>query len=236
MTIASQHASQEITKLYQQEPPAPSLQQASAPSMESNNNPLHKLELQLADGEVSALRNISALCKEGTERTGHGVVLTLNGDGIQPSLFDRRLRLSVDLHGSQVFTALPSGLGFLAPSLLPQEVTATSGQGLDRVSLTMGVGLTQLSRGRVDQVLQTLMDAGDEPFVFEFRDATNNQLVVSGIPKFRVEIFYGVWRVRYSLQRRPSFIFTQGQGVSVCEMVEVFDYVCSCYLAGILES
>jgi hypothetical protein len=141
-------------------------------------NAQRRLERQLADDETSLLSQVRAYCKEGSERKGHGLVLTLTAHPSHSCFYGSGLNLSVDVHGSSVFSALPSGLGLLASSMLPQEVTATVRKVTGKeVTLEIGVGLKQLSRGRVDQVLQSVIDSGDEPFVFEFRDANTHSLV-----------------------------------------------------------
>lgn len=137
-----------------------------------------KLEKQLADGQVSMLNNIRAICQEGTERAGHGVVLTIQAKSSRSFRSGMSLKVLVDIHGSSVFSVLPSGLGVIAQSILPYEIMANILSVSDRnVTIKIGVGLSQLSRNRVDRVLGDIINAGDDPFVVEFRDAREDKLI-----------------------------------------------------------
>ena len=149
------------------------------PPLTISNN-YSQLEAQLAEGQPSILSHIKATCRQGTERAGHGLVLTIDAQysthSGQSFYNGQIINLSTDIHGSNVFSSLPSGLGMLAQSMLPQDVNAhvvsDDSRASRHVTLEIGVGLTKLSRGRIDQVLESIIGEGDEPFVLEFRSQT----------------------------------------------------------------
>lgn len=120
--------------------------------------------------------SITAIVNEGAIRTGHGLQIDLQAKVRSSNLKNSHFEgLSLDIHGDAVFRALPSGLGLVAKGFLPLPLRASiryQKTTHDRnVVLTFTVGAARLSRGRIDSVLNDIVNGGDEVFVFELQGA-----------------------------------------------------------------
>lgn len=133
-------------------------------------------------GYVLPFTEISACVMQGTQRPDHGVrvVMTSQISHHQRREANRLLSygLLIDVYGSKIFQSLPYGLGYVASSFLPIRVSLQRSDPLDYgCLLEFTIAGHQLSRARVDQVLNSIVDNGDDPFVLELRGGPDDILL-----------------------------------------------------------
>lgn len=138
-------------------------------------------------GDTLPFSKLDATVRYGTVRAGHGLQINLTGrvsdDPSQTVPFRnskwwwRNGRL--DVHGRELFAALPHGLGSMAQMLLPVKALIVPDEseldrGVWKGSVTFGA--KQLSSGRLDSTLADIVARGDPPFVVELRHDSSQLL------------------------------------------------------------
>ena len=121
-----------------------------------------------------AVEYLDATVQHGAVRPDHGIQVNLSGRAVGHSRPITNIRsLTLDVHGSGLFAALPNGLGSAAQMLLPLPARIDREGGSDCATPEWEgkfvLGAKQLSRGRLESTLTDIVAAGDPPFVFELR-------------------------------------------------------------------
>jgi hypothetical protein len=114
--------------------------------------------------------HLTATASEGTVRSGHGIMIKFSGF-IQGAESIHGGGYCLDVHGDNIFNALPYGLGHVAVSFLPFGISiqASQARSYQNYSGSVIIGAKSLSRNRIDEVLKSIREKGDHPFVFEIR-------------------------------------------------------------------
>lgn len=121
-----------------------------------------------------AVEFLDATVQHGTVREGHGIQVNLIGRARHA--ITTTYNGTLDVHGGGLFAALPNGLGSAAQMALPiRACIDREGGSEDSVTASgpwegkLVMGAMQLSRGRLESTLESIVAAGDPPFVFELR-------------------------------------------------------------------
>ncbi|CAM9577989.1 unnamed protein product, partial [Ectocarpus fasciculatus] len=133
------------------------------------------------------LTDVIAKVSEGRQRTGHGLRVCLSAKlshtAVSREKYVHMGSLHLDIYGPKVFQCLPYGVGYVAPSFLPLTVYLENqrfSEPTGRFSAEFTIAGHQLSRGRADEVLNSIKHNGDDPFVLELR--TQSDEVVGYFP------------------------------------------------------
>jgi hypothetical protein len=125
-------------------------------------------DLLLDGAQKPALTHIRASVRPGKVRADHGLTIRFAGTPSRPDSIGFVWPQYLDIYGDFVFDAVPMGLGLIAKSFFPLKLQASRVTNSDHC-YEFTLGAKQLSRARIDEVLDALVGLGDKVFVFEIK-------------------------------------------------------------------